>query len=204
MTPGQRKWGGTVGVLVLAFAAATVFGQFRGSVYTTSTTIGIYALLALPLGLLYGQGGTVSLAQGAFAAIGGYTSAILSTRYGLPPLLSLVPAVLVPAMLAFVIAKPILRLGQRSDHRSARDVRPAPAHRRPGEPHRSIFPFDQGIEAGGFAVEVIRNRPLDTSLRDRNTQPAKVVTAEVLLDRAGRSGVKEWLVRLECVVEIFR
>ena len=114
MTPSLRKWGGTVGVLLLAFAAATVFGQFRGSVYTTSTAIGINVLLALPLGLLYGQGGTVSLAQGAFAAIGGYTSAILSTRYGLPPLLSLAPAVLVPAVIAFVIAKPILRLPELS------------------------------------------------------------------------------------------
>ncbi|RZI97682.1 MAG: branched-chain amino acid ABC transporter permease [Variovorax sp.] len=110
----MRKWGGTVGVLLIAFVAATVFGQFRGSVYTTSTTIGIYALLALPLGLLYGQGGTVSLAQGAFAAIGGYTTAILSTRYGLPPLLSLIPAVLLPAVVAFLIAKPILRLPELS------------------------------------------------------------------------------------------
>lgn len=110
----MSKWGASVGILVIGFAVATVLGQFRGSIYTTSTTIGIYALLALPLGLLYGQGGTVSLAQGAFAAIGGYTTAILSTRYGLSPILSLVPAVLMPAVIAFIIAKPILRLPELS------------------------------------------------------------------------------------------
>ncbi|VTU38007.1 leucine/isoleucine/valine transporter permease subunit [Variovorax sp. PBL-H6] len=113
-TTFARKWGSTAGVLVVCFFVATVFGQFRGSVYTTSTTIGIYALLALPLGLLYGQGGTVSLAQGAFAAIGGYTTAILSTRYGVPPMVSLLPAVLLPALIAFVISKPILRLPELS------------------------------------------------------------------------------------------
>ena len=117
MTQGTsfaRKWGSTAGVLIACVAIATVFGQFRGSVYTTSTTIGIYALLALPLGLRYGPGGTVSLAQGAFAAIGGYTTAILSTRYGLPPMVSLLPAVLLPALVAFVISKPILRLPELS------------------------------------------------------------------------------------------
>ncbi|GAA4334975.1 hypothetical protein GCM10023165_11180 [Variovorax defluvii] len=109
-----HKWGSTAGVLIACFIVATVCGQFRGSVYTTSTTIGIYALLAVPLGMLYGQGGTVSLAQGAFAAIGGYSTAILSTRYGIPPMASLLPAVLLPALVAFVISKPILRLPELS------------------------------------------------------------------------------------------
>jgi branched-chain amino acid transport system permease protein len=113
-TTFARKWGASVGVLVIGFAIATALGQFRGSVYSTSTTIGIYALLALPLGMLYGQGGTVSLAQGAFAAIGGYTTAILSTRYGLAPMVSLVPAVVLPAVVAFLISKPILRLPELS------------------------------------------------------------------------------------------
>jgi len=114
MSDVARKWGRTVGALVAVFIVATLVGPLRPSVYTTSTTIGIFALLAMPLGLLYGQGGTVSLAQGAFAAIGAYTSAILTTRYGVSPMLSLIPAVVVPALAAFIIAKPILRLPELS------------------------------------------------------------------------------------------
>jgi len=108
------KWIGSVGVLVLAIAWVSVLAEFQRSIYSTSTTVGIFALLALPLGLLYGQGGTVSLAQGAFAAIGAYTTAIISTRFNLSPMLSLLPAVVLPALIAFVIAKPILRLPELS------------------------------------------------------------------------------------------
>lgn len=101
-------------ILILIVALLSLGGQFQSSIYTTSVTIGIYALIALPLGLLYGQGGTISIAQGAFAALGAYTTAIGTTRYGLPPLATILPAMLVPAVLAFVIARPILRLPELS------------------------------------------------------------------------------------------
>ena len=111
---GSFKWFGSVGVLIVAIACVSLLAEFRSSVYSTSTTVGIFALLALPLGLLYGQGGTVSLAQGAFAALGAYTTAIITTRYNLSPMLSLIPAVVLPALVAFIIAKPILRLPELS------------------------------------------------------------------------------------------
>ncbi len=111
---GAFKWFGSVGMLIIAIVCVSLLAEFRSSVYSTSTTVGIFALLALPLGLLYGQGGTVSLAQGAFAAIGAYTTAIITTRYSLSPMLSLVPAVVLPALVAFIIAKPILRLPELS------------------------------------------------------------------------------------------
>jgi branched-chain amino acid transport system permease protein len=109
----KTKWG-PAAFLLLGILLLTVGAQLRPSVYSTSITIGIYSLIALPLGLIYGQGGTISLAQGAFAAIGGYTTAILTTRFGLNPLASLVPSVLVPALVAFIIARPILRLPELS------------------------------------------------------------------------------------------
>jgi branched-chain amino acid transport system permease protein len=101
-------------ILILLVALFSVAGIFRPSLYSTGVTIGIYSLIALPLGLLYGQGGTISLAQGAFAALGAYTTAILTTRAGLSPWASMIPSVLVPAILAFVIARPILRLPEIS------------------------------------------------------------------------------------------
>lgn len=101
-------------ILVLLVALLSIAGIFRPSFHSTGVTIGIYSLIALPLGLLYGQGGTISLAQGAFAALGAYTTAILTTRAGLSPWVSIIPSVLVPAILAFVIARPILRLPELS------------------------------------------------------------------------------------------
>jgi branched-chain amino acid transport system permease protein len=108
-----RLWAAPAVVLV-CFIAVMLLGLVRPSLHTTMFTIGLYALIALPLGLIYGQGGTISLAQGSFAAIGAYTSAILTTRYGVPVALSVIPAMLLPAAVAFVIARPILRLPELS------------------------------------------------------------------------------------------
>lgn len=111
----KRHWSPVhAGILLGIFALLTLGGLAQSSIFTTSVTIGIFALIALPLGLLYGQGGTISLAQGAFAALGAYTTAICTTRYGLSPMMTLLPAMLVPALLAFVIARPILRLPELS------------------------------------------------------------------------------------------
>jgi branched-chain amino acid transport system permease protein len=109
----SREWT-PAALLILAFLVVMIAAAYRPSLYTTAITIGIYSLIALPLGLIYGQGGTISLAQGAFAALGSYTTAILTGRYGLPPLLTILPSMIVPAVLAFLIARPILRLPELS------------------------------------------------------------------------------------------
>ena len=54
--------------------------------------------------------GRVNIAQGAFAMIGGYTTAILSTRYGLSWWLCLPISALVSAAVGTAIGWPILRL----------------------------------------------------------------------------------------------
>lgn len=113
MPAAYRRWAAPA-ILILGVLLLTLGAQVRPSLYSTSITIGIYSLIALPLGLIYGQGGTLSLAQGAFAAIGGYTTGILTTRFGLNPIASLVPSILIPAAVAFVIARPILRLPELS------------------------------------------------------------------------------------------
>lgn len=113
MSSAAKLWTAPA-VVVVGFVVVMLFGLARPSLHTTMFTIGLYALIALPLGLIYGQGGTISLAQGSFAAIGGYASAILTTRYGVPPALSVIASILVPAALAFAIARPILRLPELS------------------------------------------------------------------------------------------
>lgn len=73
-------------------------------------SIGIFGLMALSVGLSYGQGGILSLATAAFASIGAFGSAILSTRYGLSPWFGLVVALTVPPLLAYPLARSMTRL----------------------------------------------------------------------------------------------
>lgn len=101
-------------VLICCVVAVTLLAQVQTSLYATSITVGVYALLAVPLGMIYGRGGMISLAQGGFAAIGGYTSAILWTQMGLAPAITLIPSIAVPALIAYLVSRPILRLPELS------------------------------------------------------------------------------------------
>lgn len=52
--------------------------------------VGIYVILAISLDLLMGYAGQISVGHAAFFAVGAYTTGILTTRLGVPPLLALV------------------------------------------------------------------------------------------------------------------
>src|ERR1700745_4346181 len=67
-----------------------------------SDNIGLAALVAMGLVLLTGVGGLTSFGQAAFCGFGGYTTAVLTTAYGISPWLTL-PASLVVAGIAAVI-----------------------------------------------------------------------------------------------------
>lgn len=75
-----------------------------------STLIAIYSLIALSVGVTYGQVGILSVAQGTFAALGAYTTAILTIRYGWSPFASLPAAILFPALCAYPVAYQVVRL----------------------------------------------------------------------------------------------
>jgi branched-chain amino acid transport system permease protein len=62
------------------------------------------------LNLLIGYAGQISLGHAGFFALGGYGTALLTTRYGVPPLIALAGAVAAVALLAFVVGRPILKL----------------------------------------------------------------------------------------------
>jgi branched-chain amino acid transport system permease protein len=64
--------------------------------------IGLAALVAMGLVLLTGVGGLTSFGQAAFCGFGAYTTAVLTTQYGLSPWLSL-PASLVVSGIAAVL-----------------------------------------------------------------------------------------------------
>jgi branched-chain amino acid transport system permease protein len=69
-----------------------------------------YALAALPLNLLMGYAGQISLGHAAFLGVGAYASGIIAGRLGLPFLLGLLVAMVVGALAALVIGLPALRI----------------------------------------------------------------------------------------------
>ena len=94
--------------MVLAVAAIPlVGGQY---LLTVLVLAGIYSIASVGVNLFMGYTGQVSFGHNAFAAIGGYTSAILTTSLYWPPLLSAVIGVALSFIAAWVVGYPTLRL----------------------------------------------------------------------------------------------
>ena len=72
--------------------------------------IGIYVIVALGLNLLTGYTGQISLGHAAFFAVGAYTSAVLTGKFGLSFWLALPASGVLAALLGIFIGLPALRL----------------------------------------------------------------------------------------------
>ena len=72
-------------------------------------TLGTNALLALSIWLTLSCG-MLAMANAAFMGIGAYTSAVLTTTYGVPYPVAMAAGIVAPALAAFIIGKPTLRL----------------------------------------------------------------------------------------------
>jgi branched-chain amino acid transport system permease protein len=70
----------------------------------------IYAIFCTGLNFFMGYTGQASFGQSAFAAIGGYGSAILCADHGWEPLLALIAMMAVSGVVALVVGYPTLRL----------------------------------------------------------------------------------------------
>lgn len=68
------------------------------------------AAVCVGLNLLIGYAGQISLGHAGFFALGAYASAILTARYGWPGLLAMLVGAFGTGLVAFAIARPILRL----------------------------------------------------------------------------------------------
>jgi branched-chain amino acid transport system permease protein len=118
----------SIGALVLfLWCAETYFNKYYIRILNL---IAIYAILALSLNLIYGMTGMFSLGHAGFMAIGAYVSAILvlspaqkATMWMLEPIIwplsviqtpfwvSLIAAGTIAALIGWLIALPVLRLG---------------------------------------------------------------------------------------------
>src|SRR5205814_3702362 len=72
--------------------------------------IGLSALVAIGLVLLTGLGGLTSFGQAAFCGFGAYTTAVLTTAYGLSPWLTLPLSLLVSGCAAVALGLITVRL----------------------------------------------------------------------------------------------
>jgi branched-chain amino acid transport system permease protein len=70
----------------------------------------IYTVITAGLNLFMGYTGQISFGHNAFAAIGGYSSAILAMRTGLSPCITTIAAAAIAAVVAFIVGYPTLRL----------------------------------------------------------------------------------------------
>lgn len=96
---------------ILALAGALVLPFFFESRYHIQILgfIAIYSLLAIGLNLIVGICDTFSLGHQAFYALGAYSSALLSTRLGVPFWIALPISALVAALFGLLIG-PVMRL----------------------------------------------------------------------------------------------
>lgn len=105
----RSRWsayGALAGVLALVPAVFTRVPFFTMSV---GVLMALHALAALGLVPLTGRGGQISLGQAAFFGIGGYVSAVFTTRWQFNPLLALLVGMLLAAGLAYVVGVFIFR-----------------------------------------------------------------------------------------------
>ncbi len=72
--------------------------------------IGIYAIAANGLDLVWGYTGQISYGHAGFYAIGAYTTALLSTRLGITPILALVIGSVLSAAVGVLVAFPAAKL----------------------------------------------------------------------------------------------
>jgi len=94
-------------LLVAAIAPAVISSEFLIHVLIM---IFFYAVLASSLNLTVGFVGELSLGHAAFLGIGAYTAAILSSQYGVPPLVCLLIAGCLAALAGLVIGAITLQL----------------------------------------------------------------------------------------------
>lgn len=97
---------GLIVILLLAFPYI-ITNQYYLDV---AIRIGINACVVIALNLMVGYAGQISLGHAGFFGLGAYFSAVMTSRYDWSPSLAIVVGATLVGLLAFVIAKPILKL----------------------------------------------------------------------------------------------
>jgi branched-chain amino acid transport system permease protein len=78
--------------------------------YDVAIRIGMNATMVVGLNLLIGYAGQISLGHAGFFGLGAYASAVLTARFGWPPLIAMLSGMAAVGIIAYVVARPILKL----------------------------------------------------------------------------------------------
>ena len=95
---------GAAGLVVVLGFTMTDYHQYQGGI------VGYYLIAILGLNILTGYTGQISLGNGAFMAVGGYTTAILVGHHGWTELSTIPVAAVVAGAVGFLFGIPALRL----------------------------------------------------------------------------------------------
>ncbi len=104
---GRTHWGWIIATIILLVLLPTVFDT------NTPTLLGIWALFALSLGLMWGYAGILSFGHAAYFGLGAYTYAITSMNLG-ESTAAWILALLLPAFVAALIGA-MMFFGRISD-----------------------------------------------------------------------------------------
>ncbi len=85
-------------------------GVIDSYIFLNLVIIGVNIILAVSLNLITGFTGQFSLGHAAFMSIGAYTSAILTTKLGLPFIVAILGAAISASLAGIIIGIPTLRL----------------------------------------------------------------------------------------------
>lgn len=107
--PAAVRWQSMLPVVAMMVLAG--FGLLSSDYVVTVLGFAfIYAIFCTGLNFFMGYSGQASFGQSAFAAIGGYGSAILCTDYGWEPLAALLVTMVLSGAAAVIVGYPTLRL----------------------------------------------------------------------------------------------
>jgi branched-chain amino acid transport system permease protein len=99
------------GLLVLAVILALLPVVLTNPFYIdVAIRIALNAVVVIALNLLMGYTGQISLGHAGFYGMGAYASAALTTHMNWPPIVALLAGAAATGVLAFVVARPILKL----------------------------------------------------------------------------------------------
>ncbi len=98
-------------IILMACVLGYIGTQVSNEYYIgVATLLLIHAVNATALNILLGYTGIISIGQAAFFGLGAYVAAVLSTNYGINPLLTMPVAAAAAFVVAYVVGSPILKL----------------------------------------------------------------------------------------------
>jgi len=110
LNPMQSRVLAGLTLVLLAVAPVLLNATGGGGLLSSLVIAGIFYIALLGLDVILGYCGQVSLGHAAFMAMGGYTAAICSVKFGLPPLVGVLMGLVVSLACATVLSMVTVRL----------------------------------------------------------------------------------------------